>query len=215
MCTVRASELSMPPKLAAFYRYANGQLHATAFGGAPSANQKYKQSEPHQTTKTPPYPTRKWKKTKTKTKQNKKRDWWLIMALELYTTRGYWDFGVATIVHGERCVCKGFSLFFEFRKLCNALATLALALHFARLRDWETGNVFGVWTDPKLGDDITRPRRAGIFIGAHHCVLMCTLIQSDQIDTTSRLCKFWPSHLSQSCFRLCWRATTTRERGPW
>lgn len=68
MCTVRASELSMPPKLAAFYRYANGQLHATAFGGAPSANQKYKQSEPRQTKKM------KKTKTKTKTKQNKKPD---------------------------------------------------------------------------------------------------------------------------------------------
>lgn len=81
------ANLACPQKLAAFYRYMNEQLHATAFGGAPKCESEVQII--------PLYSEKQQNQNQNETKQNKKPDWWLIMALELYTTRGYSDFDVA------------------------------------------------------------------------------------------------------------------------
>lgn len=61
-------------------------------------------------------------------------------------------------------VCKCVILFSIVFRYLAMNATLALALHLR----------LSLRTDPKLSDDITR-QREGIFIGAHHCVLLCSL----------------------------------------
>lgn len=113
------------------------------------------------------------------------------------------------------CVCVKVSrCCFSISKIVQCIGDIGIGIAFFKAanweRDWECIRGLDRSKVSRWYHTAQRQRRAGIFIGAHHCVLMCTLIQTDQI-TTSRLCKFWPSHLTLSFFRLCWRVTRTRE----